>query len=73
MVRTKMQYLYITETYSEMKLRSEIYDKNEWGDFDNEILMMKVANSSNKETGRVDMGEVLFKILEKGKKSLFEL
>jgi hypothetical protein len=35
--------------------------------------MREVANSSNKETAREEMGGVLFKIFEKGKKVVFEL
>jgi hypothetical protein len=58
---------------SETKFRSEIYDTNEWGDSDNEILMREVANSSNKERATEEMGGVLFKILEKGKKVVFDL
>jgi hypothetical protein len=46
---------------SETKLWFEVYIKNEWRHFGYEILMMKIANISNKELPVLKkMGEFLF-------------
>jgi hypothetical protein len=57
---------------SEIKLWRNGYIKDEWGHFDNKILMIKIANIRNKSLLK-KMGGFLFKIYEKRKKAINKL